>query len=151
MQLMPFTASDVEADVERRDLLEAETNIRIGTKYLKKLIDRYKGNVAPSLAAYNAGPTAVDRWIREGRAAKSFMEFVEQIPYRETRDYVGTIFRNYVWYKLRLKGEHVTSADAFWPSGVPGSGSAAALKAADKVADKTPEKAAEPATPAVPQ
>ncbi len=61
MQLMPFTASDIEADVERRDLLEAETNIRIGTKYLKKLIDRYKGNVALALAAYNAGPGCVQK------------------------------------------------------------------------------------------
>jgi soluble lytic murein transglycosylase-like protein len=147
MQLMPFTASDVEADVERRDLLEAETNIRIGTKYLKKLIDRYKGNFALALSAYNAGPTAVDRWIREGRAAKSFMEYVEQIPYRETRDYVGTIFRNYVWYKFRLEGERVTSGEAFWPSGVPGSGSSATLKAADKA----PEKTVETPVPTAPQ
>jgi soluble lytic murein transglycosylase-like protein len=119
MQLMPFTASDVEADVERRDLLDAETNIRIGTKYLRKLLDRYKGNTALALAAYNAGPTTVDRWIREGRAARSFMEFVEQIPYRETRDYVGTIFRNYVWYKFRIQGERITTTDAFWPAPVP--------------------------------
>jgi hypothetical protein len=129
MQLMPFTASDIEADVERRDLLEAETNIRIGTKYLKKLIDRYKGNIALALASYNAGPTAVDRWIREGRASRSFMEFVEQIPYKETRDYVGTIFRNYVWYKYRIKGERVTTTDAFWPASVPGSGAAPVLTA----------------------
>ncbi len=129
MQLMPFTASDIEADVERRDLLDADTNIRIGTKYLKKLIDRYKGNVALALASYNAGPTAVDRWIREGRASRSFMEFVEQIPYKETRDYVGTIFRNYVWYKYRIKGERVTTTDAFWPASVAGSATAPILTA----------------------
>lgn len=116
MQLMSFTASDVEPDVERRELLEAETNIRIGTKYLKKLIDRYKGNVALALSGYNAGPSAVDRWVREGRSSKSFMEYVEQIPYKETRDYVGTIYRNYVWYKFRLKGERVTTPEVFWPT-----------------------------------
>jgi len=116
MQLMSFTASDVEPDVERRELLEAETNIRIGTKYLKKMIDRYKGNVALALSAYNAGPTTVDRWIREGRSAKSFMEYVEQIPFKETRDYVGTIYRNYVWYKFRLKGERVATPELFWPA-----------------------------------
>lgn len=115
MQLMPFTASDVEPDVERSELLEAETNIRIGTKYLKKILDRFKGNAALALAGYNAGPTAVDRWIREGRASKSFLEFVEQIPYKETRDYVGTIYRNYVWYRFRLKGERVTTPEFFWP------------------------------------
>ncbi|MBS1962746.1 MAG: DUF1284 domain-containing protein [Bdellovibrionales bacterium] len=131
MQLMTFTASDIEPDVERRDLIEAETNIRIGTKYLKKLIDRYKGNIALALAAYNAGPTAVDRWIREGRASRSFMEFVEQIPYKETRDYVGTIFRNFVWYKFRLRGERVSGPEAFWPTSVPGSGTAPTLKSPD--------------------
>ena len=119
MQLMPFTAADVEADVERRDLLNPEINIRIGTKYLKKMIERYKGNFALALAAYNSGPTAVDRWIREGRASRSFLEFVEQIPYKETRDYVGTIFRNYVWYRFRLRGERVTNVDPFWPAGAP--------------------------------
>ncbi len=119
MQLMPFTASDVEPDVERRDLVQAETNIRIGTKYLKKLIDRYKGNFALALSGYNAGPGTTDRWIREGRAAHSFMEYVEQIPYKETRDYVGTIFRNYVWYRYRLRGERVSTTEAFWPTPVP--------------------------------
>lgn len=116
MQLMPFTASDVEPEVERRELLEAETNIRIGTKYLKKLIERYKGNVSLALSGYNAGPTATDRWVREGRAKKSFMEYIEQIPYRETRDYVATIYRNYVWYRFRLKGERVTTPEIFWPA-----------------------------------
>jgi soluble lytic murein transglycosylase-like protein len=138
MQLMPFTASDIEADVERRDLLEAETNIRIGTKYLKKLLDKYKGNSALALAAYNAGPTAVDRWIREGRASRSFMEFVEQIPYKETRDYVGTIFRNYVWYKFRIKGERVTTADAFWPGSVSPKDKSAAPVPTDASPTPTP-------------
>lgn len=118
MQLMPFTASDMEPNVERRGLLDAETNIRIGTKYLKKMLDRYKGNVALALSAYNAGPTATDRWIREGRASRSFLEYVEQIPYKETRDYVGTIFRNVVWYRFRLKAERVNGFGEFWPNPV---------------------------------
>lgn len=121
MQLMPFTASDVEPDVERRELLDPETNIRIGTKYLKKGIERFKGNVALALSGYNAGPTAANRWIREGRASRSFMEYVEQIPYKETRDYVGSIYRNYVWYKYRIRGERVTTTDAFWPQPVASS------------------------------
>jgi soluble lytic murein transglycosylase len=116
MQLMPYTASDVESDVERRDLLELETNVRIGTKYLKRVLDRFKGNTALALSGYNAGPTAADRWVREGRAAKSFLEYVEQIPYKETRDYVGTIFRNYVWYQYRLKGARITTTEVFWPA-----------------------------------
>ncbi|MBC7385061.1 MAG: DUF1284 domain-containing protein [Cryobacterium sp.] len=125
MQLMPFTASDVEPDVERRELLDPEINIRIGTKYLKKLLERFKGNVALALSGYNAGPSATDRWVREGRASKSFLEYVEQIPYKETRDYVGTIYRNYVWYRFRLTGERITGTEAFWPTGVKQSASAA--------------------------
>ena len=45
------------------------------------------------------------------------MEFVERIPYKETRDYVGTIFRNYVYYSRKLEGRIVTSLDTFWPAG----------------------------------
>jgi soluble lytic murein transglycosylase-like protein len=119
MQLMPYTASDVESDVERRDLLELETNVRIGTKYLKRVLDRFKGNAALALSGYNAGPTAADRWVREGRASRSFLEYVEQIPYKETRDYVGTIFRNYVWYQYRLKSVRVGGPEVFWPASAP--------------------------------
>ena len=116
MQLMPFTASEVESEVERTRLLDPDTNIRIGVKYLKKMAERYRGNIACALAAYNAGPTAVDRWIKEGKAEKSFLEFIEQIPYRETRDYVGSIYRNYVWYKLRVENKTVDDFSFFWPS-----------------------------------
>ena len=135
MQLMPFTASDVESDVERRDLLNPETNIRIGTKYLKKVLDRYKGNIALALSGYNAGPTTTDRWIREGRASRSFLEYVEQIPYRETRDYVGTIFRNYVWYSRRLKGVKITNVDVFWPAPVPPPAGSSAATLSEKSSD----------------
>jgi soluble lytic murein transglycosylase-like protein/TolA-binding protein len=116
MQLMPFTASDVEPDVKRRDLLDAETNIRIGTKYLKKLLIQFNGNVAYALAGYNAGPNAVNRWIKEGKGDLGMLAFIEQIPYTETRDYVGSIFRNYVWYKRRIEAKTVSSIDTFWPT-----------------------------------
>ena len=114
MQLMPATAVDTEATVKRADLLTPDVNIRVGTKYLKKMLNRYNGNIAMALAAYNAGPGAVDRWIKEGRANKGLLEFVESIPFRETREYVGSIIRNYFWYAKKIKGENLKDLSRFW-------------------------------------
>lgn len=114
MQLMPFTASDTEPDVQRRDLILPENNIRVGTKYLKKVLNKFNGNIALALAAYNSGPTTVDRWMKEGKSSQGVFEFIEQIPYKETRDYVGTIFRNYVWYKKRIENVTIVDASDFW-------------------------------------
>ncbi len=114
MQLMPATAADTEPGLERARLSEPETNIRVGAHYLKKMLSRFNGNVAFALAAYNAGPGAVDRWIRENRANRGLLEFIEQIPYRETRDYVGSIIRNYFWYSRTLAKEPLRDLDRFY-------------------------------------
>ena len=114
MQLMPATAVETEPGVKRADLQNAEVNIRVGTKYLRRMLDKYNGNIAFSLAAYNAGPGAVDRWIRDGRSKKGLLDFIEQIPYKETREYVGSIIRNYFWYSRRLSGEPPKGMAYFW-------------------------------------
>jgi soluble lytic murein transglycosylase len=88
MQLMPATASDTDPDVERASLIEAESNVRVGAKYLKHLMNRFKGNIVLSLAGYNAGPNAVDRWVKESGGKRGMLEFIETIPYKETREYV---------------------------------------------------------------
>jgi len=102
MQLMPSTASDVSPGVARVDLINPEINVQVGTLYLKSLLTRYEGNMILALAAYNAGPGAVDRWIREPAARKGAIEFLESIPYLETREYVQSIIRNYYWYGKRM-------------------------------------------------
>ncbi len=101
MQLMETTADDVARKMNidfKIDLLyQAEDNIKIGTKYYKTLYDKYKNN-AVALMAYNAGSGNVDRWIQEG-TIKSDGTDAENIPYKETNNYVRKILRDYEIYK----------------------------------------------------
>lgn len=78
-------------------LYEIETNIILGTHYLNHLLSRYD-NIPISLAAYNAGPTVIGRW-RKRFDTTDPLYFIERIPYKETRDYVKLILRNYFYYK----------------------------------------------------
>lgn len=111
MQLLPATAEDVARRIGmssyRSDsLYDRDVNIQLGATYLSSLLERFKGNVAVSLASYNAGPTAVSSWLTEGNTqadAQNMDEFVESIPYPETRFYVKRIMRSYVEY-VRLYG-----------------------------------------------
>lgn len=114
MQLMPATALDTDQTVKRPQLLTPERNIMIGTKYLKKLLTRYHGNIALALASYNAGPNAVARWLKDFPPKKGILEFIELIPYRETREYVAAIIRNYMWYSRKLGNHPPKDFDFFW-------------------------------------
>ncbi len=60
-------------------------------------MDRYKGNAALTVAAYNAGEDPVDRWLARYPTDDPIL-FIDLIPYRETRDYVGYVLTNYHWY-----------------------------------------------------
>ena len=119
MQLMPATASDMDAAITPADLLVADHNIRVGTKYLKKLMGRFKGNIVYSIAGYNAGPGAVDRWIKEAGEKRNLLEFIESISYKETREYVGAIIRNYYWYSRQINGNFDKDLNYFWNSTEP--------------------------------
>lgn len=114
MQLMPATALEVDSTVRRFELSQASVNIALGTRYLKQMINKFQGNVVLALAAYNAGPNAVDRWIREGHAKRGMFGFIDSIPYKETREYVASILRNYYWYYQKIRGEKLQSFDSFW-------------------------------------
>lgn len=104
MQLMPRTARSLERGLKLHQLNQPEKNIELGTKYFAGLVRRYDGNVALALAAYNAGFGAVDKWRGRYQVSNQLL-FADLIPYRETREYVGSILRNYYWYQNLQKHE----------------------------------------------
>jgi soluble lytic murein transglycosylase len=79
-------------------LLVPNTNIQLGTRYFKDLLDHFNGQPEYALAAYNAGSDRVENWLAEGRF-RDPQEFVESIPFTETREYVQAIMRNASVYK----------------------------------------------------
>jgi soluble lytic murein transglycosylase len=79
-------------------LLNPSTNIQLGTLNLKQVLDRFGGQVEYALAAYNAGDVPVRQWMSSGEY-KDIPEFVESIPYTETREYVQAILRNREMYR----------------------------------------------------
>ena len=102
MQLLPSTARDVafklgEKVPNEEDLKIPNNNIKLGIHYLKHLLIRFKKNPVYALASYNAGPHKVEYW-RSLRPGMSSMEFIESIPYNETRAYVKSVLRNYYMY-----------------------------------------------------
>jgi soluble lytic murein transglycosylase len=107
MQVMPATANTVAQRVGlpavgREDLFDQETNIRIGVRYVEQLLEQFSGNLVYTIASYNAGPLAVGNWITQYRG-QGQDEFVELIPYQETRQYVKRVLRTYREY-VRLGG-----------------------------------------------
>jgi soluble lytic murein transglycosylase len=92
MQLLPSTGDRVAHQVGEQsppDLFDPETNVRLGTEYLKNLFDLFQGDRFKAVAAYNGGEHAVEGWTR--RFPGDDDEWVENIGYRETRDYVKKV------------------------------------------------------------
>jgi soluble lytic murein transglycosylase len=103
MQLLPsvgksFARKQGNKHFNTNELLDPATNIQFGTADLKKTLDRYNGTVEYALASYNAGDSPVHRWIATNDY-KDLPEWVESIPYTETRDYVQAIIRNREMYR----------------------------------------------------
>jgi soluble lytic murein transglycosylase len=108
LQLMPKTAERVARElgetIELATLTQAHQSVRLGSTYLRKLIDIFQGNVPLALAAYNAGPHAVSRWLVGGESLPLDL-FVARIPYEETRGYVGRVLANAARYSYLEGGE----------------------------------------------
>ncbi len=108
MQLLPGTGQRMARQLGMNwrgtsMLLDPETNIRLGTRYLAQQAEQFKGSPWLASAAYNAGPTPVRRWLTERQALPADL-FIETIPYRETREYVARVLAFSVIYDWRLNG-----------------------------------------------
>lgn len=104
MQLMPGTAKlqakkDGVLYYSRKQLHEPSLNIKLGTAYLSDMLSRFDNNLAVAAAAYNAGPHRVKHWVKKELAQD---QWVESIPYRETRSYVKNVLAYAVIYQHHL-------------------------------------------------
>jgi soluble lytic murein transglycosylase len=108
MQVMPATAKWTAkkiglTDFKPTQITERDTNLRIGTAYLKLVLDSLDGVQPLAAAAYNAGPSRARRW-REGPPLEPAI-WAENIPFNETRDYVKKVSSNTVYYQALLSGK----------------------------------------------
>ena len=114
MQLMPNTAKAVAQYLEipySKDRLTTDPpyNARLGTAYLDELMEIFDGNVAMVSAGYNAGPGRPIRWMKQRgdprRGEIDIVDWIEHIPFDETRNYVMRVTESLPVYRARLTGE----------------------------------------------
>ncbi|NNG05529.1 MAG: lytic transglycosylase domain-containing protein, partial [Inquilinus sp.] len=113
MQLMPATARRMSRQLGvphsiRRLTADPDHNIRLGSAYLARMLDRFDGSYILAVAAYNAGPTNVDKWLEQfgdpRRPGVGAIDWIESMPFHETRNYVQRVLENTQVYRLR-RGE----------------------------------------------
>ncbi|MCB1556695.1 MAG: lytic transglycosylase domain-containing protein [Alphaproteobacteria bacterium] len=118
MQLMPATAKEVAQKCGlpgRTEWLTSnpDYNIRLGSRYLQDMLDRYDGSYPLALAAYNGGPGRVDRWIKQfgdpRTGAIEVADWIEMIPFGETRNYVQRVLESAYVYRLKLQDVQTNS------------------------------------------
>jgi soluble lytic murein transglycosylase len=113
MQLLPGTARDVAgrlglAFIQDKLTRDPAYNVQLGSQYLAEMLQRFGGSYELALAAYNAGPNRVARWLetigdpRNGKV--DMVDWIEMIPLRETRNYVQRIMEGVAVYRDRLNG-----------------------------------------------
>ena len=114
MQLMPATANLVSRQLRlpyaRNKLTQAVYNVKLGSTYLADMIDKHDGSYILALAAYNAGPTNVRRWLRANGDPRhdsqvDLVDWIEMIPIPETRNYVQRVLEGVQAYRWQLGAE----------------------------------------------
>ena len=110
MQIMPttarWTAKKIGLDYKPAMIADREVNLKLGTAYLKLVLDDFEGSQAMAAAAYNAGPGRPRRW-REGAMVEPAV-WAENIPFAETRDYVKKVLSNAVYYSALMGSKPVS-------------------------------------------
>ena len=116
MQLMPATARNVAKKAGLRYskvklTTDPDYNLTLGQSYIAELIDDYGGYLPMAIAAYNAGPHRVRQWIKQNGdprdADVDAIDWIELIPFKETRNYVQRVLENVQVYRLQLAGTEV--------------------------------------------
>ncbi len=111
MQLMPATASQIAKAKQipysaERLTTDPRYNLQLGRAYLDDLLERFSGSYVLTIAAYNAGPARVRQWMDSfgdpRTKAIDVIDWIEAIPFPETRNYVQRVLENLQVYRLRL-------------------------------------------------
>jgi soluble lytic murein transglycosylase len=111
MQVMPATAKWTAKKIGLNDfkphqITERDTNIAIGTGYLKLVLDSFEGSMPLAAAAYNAGPSRSRNWRgQDGSPTLEAAIWAENVPFNETRDYVKKVLANTTNYAALLSGK----------------------------------------------
>ncbi|WP_152045410.1 lytic transglycosylase domain-containing protein [Aureimonas psammosilenae] len=121
LQLMPATAKTLAAQAgmaynQARLTTDVAYNAVLGSRYLGQQIDNFSGSYVLTFAAYNAGPRRAREWIQRfgdprGRPVDEVVDWVERIPFTETRNYVQRVMENYQVYKMRLGADSNIETD----------------------------------------
>lgn len=115
MQVLPGTGASVASKLGvpwngGDSLYDADTNIVLGTAYLRQLMDKYGGKPYQVIAGYNAGPAPLNRWVAQ-RPTMDPDFWIETISYKETRDYVARVLAFSTVYDWRLNGDAIRLSD----------------------------------------
>ncbi len=111
MQIMPATAREMARKKRKAFSVQKlnsnpDFNVELGSSYFAELLKRFNGSYILAIAAYNAGPTNVNRWLRSiGRPQEDIdqIDWIERIPFSETRNYVQRVLENLHVYRRHLK------------------------------------------------
>jgi len=112
MQILPTTGQKIAARLNLAPpapdaLFDPETNIRLGCWYLAGLIREFDGQLPLAIASYNGGPFNVKRWVSQADQDVSLEEFVETIPFDQTREYVKKVLGTFYLYRYLFGGQNV--------------------------------------------
>jgi soluble lytic murein transglycosylase len=104
MQIMPatarWTAKKIGVPFTQDMITDRDTNLKLGTQYLRLVLEDFEGSELLAAAAYNAGPSRPRRW-REGPVLEAAI-WAENVPFNETRDYVKKVLSNAIFYSALL-------------------------------------------------
>lgn len=106
MQLMPATAKETAKKQSlkyrgERSLYQASINVPLGSAYYSSLLKQFNNNRVLATAAYNAGPSRVKRWLKESNGQLDVIQFIESLPFTETREYVQAVLSYRVIYQIK--------------------------------------------------